>query len=219
MKGQSFRERLLDSTRGQILSLLRSAPRTVNDLAAALHLTDNAVRVHLVSLERDGLVQRTGRQPGVRKPHLSYGLTPDAEQIFPKAYGSLLRHFVETVSKRLTPRDLRASFREVGRAIARQFLSTLPKETRAAPLAGALEVLKELGGAASLQEENGKQVIRGNNCPLSAVTAHHPEACLIAEALLTELIGVPVKERCTQGPHPRCCFEIGGQGGAPKSKR
>jgi predicted ArsR family transcriptional regulator len=219
MKAQSFRERLLDSTRGQILTLMRSAQRTVNDLAAALNLTDNAVRMHLVSLERDGLVQRTGVQPGVRKPHVSYGLTADAEQLFPKAYGPLLNRFLETVSKRLTTRDLNASLREVGRTVGREFLNALPKETRAAPLAGALEVLKELGGAASLQEEDGKQFIRGNNCPLSAVTAHHPEACLIAEALLSELIGVPVKERCTHGAQPRCCFEVVAPAGEPRRGR
>jgi predicted ArsR family transcriptional regulator len=208
MKGQSFRERLLDSTRGQILSLLRTKPRTVNDLAAALNLTDNAVRAHLISLDRDGLVQRQGIEPGFRKPHVSYGLTADAEQVFPKAYGPLLNHFLETVSKRLTSRELNASMREVGRTVAREFIEALPKETRAAPLAGALAVLKELGGAASLQEENGKQFICGNNCPLSAVTAQHPEACMIAESLLTELIGVPVKERCIHGTRPRCCFEV-----------
>ncbi len=219
MKGQPFRERLLDSTRGQILTLMRNGPSTVNDLAAALNLTDNAVRVHLVSLERDGLLQRTGVQPGVRKPHATYGLTADAEQIFPKAYGPLFKHFLETVSKRLTARDLNASLREVGRAVAKEFVNALPKKGSTAPLAGALEVLKQLGGAASLQEEDGKQFIRGNNCPLSAVTANHPEACLIAEALLTELVGVPVKERCTRGPHPLCCFEVITRAGAQKSKR
>ncbi|MEO6789317.1 MAG: ArsR family transcriptional regulator [Chthoniobacteraceae bacterium] len=216
MKGRSFRERLLDSTRGQILSLLRTKPLTVNDLTAALNLTDNAVRAHLVSLERDGLVQRHGMEPGFRKPHVSYGLTADAEQVFPKAYGPLLNHFLETVSKRLTSRELNASMREVGRAVAREFIEALPKEARAAPLAGALEVLKELGGAATLHEEDGKQFIRGNNCPLSAITAHHPEACMIAESLLTELIGVPVKERCIHGARPRCCFEVtmsSGEGG------
>lgn len=219
MKGQSFRERLLDSTRGQILSLLRTTPRTVNDLAAALNLTDNAVRAHLVSLERDGLVQRHGMEPGFRKPHVSYGLTTDAEQVFPKAYGPLLNHFLETVSKRLTSRELNASMREVGRAVAGEFIEALPKETRAAPLAAALEVLKELGGAATLEEEDGKQFIRGNHCPLSAVTAHHPEACVIAEALLTELIGVPVKERCIHGARPRCCFEVAMSSGKTGRKR
>jgi predicted ArsR family transcriptional regulator len=208
MKGTSFRERLLDSTRGQILTLLRSAARTVNDLAAALDLTDNAVRAHLMSLERDGLVQRQGMQPGVRKPHVTYGLTADAEQIFPKAYGPLLNHLLESVSKRLSAQELEASMSEVGRTVAQEFIHALPKEIREGPLAGALEVLKELGGSATVHEEDGKQVIRGNDCPLAAVTAHHPEACLIAESLLTELIGVPVKERCVHGARPRCCFEV-----------
>jgi len=88
MKPQRWRERMLDSTRGQILALLRVESCTVNELAAALKLTDNAVRAHLISLERDGLIQREGSRPGLRKPHASYGLTADAEQIFPKASGS-----------------------------------------------------------------------------------------------------------------------------------
>ena len=47
MKPEHWRQRLLKSTRGQILALLRAENRTVNDLAAVLHLTDNAVRAHL----------------------------------------------------------------------------------------------------------------------------------------------------------------------------
>ena len=69
MKPQRWRERLLESTRGQILALLRVESCTVNELAAALKLTDNAVRAHLISLERDGLIQREGSRPGLRKPH------------------------------------------------------------------------------------------------------------------------------------------------------
>jgi predicted ArsR family transcriptional regulator len=56
MKPQRWRVRFLDSTRGQILALLRVESCTVNELAAALKLTDNAVRAHLISLERDGLI-------------------------------------------------------------------------------------------------------------------------------------------------------------------
>src|SRR5438105_11981707 len=105
MKPQRWRERILRSTRGQILPLLRMEARTVNDLAAALKLTDNAVRAHLVSLERDGLIQRQGSRRGVRRPHVSYGLTADAEQIFPRAYGLLFNHFLANVSKRLSRRE------------------------------------------------------------------------------------------------------------------
>ena len=57
----------------------------MNELAAALGLTDNAVRAHLLSLERDGLAHQSGTQPGFRKPHATYALTAEAEQIFPKS--------------------------------------------------------------------------------------------------------------------------------------
>ena len=55
MKTTGWRARLMESTRGKILDLLRTKEQTVNELAAALGLTDNAVRAHLLSLERDGL--------------------------------------------------------------------------------------------------------------------------------------------------------------------
>jgi predicted ArsR family transcriptional regulator len=208
MKSQRWRERMLESTRGQILTLLRTKSRTVNELAAALKLTDNAVRAHLISLERDGLIQRQGTRPGLRKPHASYGLTVDAEQIFPKAYEPLLNHLFASISKRLSSRELRASMRDVGRALANEHAHGLSKKTRAERVTAALDLLNKLGGAVTFQK-NGKQLIRGSGCPLAAITAHYPEACLIVETLLTKVIGVSVKERCTRGQPPRCCFELG----------
>lgn len=209
MKKQPWRERLLDSTRGRILALLRAKPRTVNDLAAALKLTDNAVRSHLVSLERDGLIHRQGTRRGVRKPHFSYGLAAGAEQIFPKAYGPVFNMFVGVIAQRLTASQLNVCMREVGRSVAREYIDGLPKKNRRERLAAAVDVLNELGGVATLHKENGRHFIRGSNCPLAAVTADHPEACLIAESLLTELVGTPVKQYCTKESPPRCCFKIG----------
>lgn len=199
---------MLDSTRGQILALLRVESSTVNELAVALKLTDNAVRAHLISLERDGLIQREGNRPGVRKPHASYGLTAEAEQIFPKAYGLLLNHLMSSLSKRLPVRELRASMREVGRSLAKEQTDQLKKKSRQERLLAALDLLKKLGGAATLHKTNGTSLIRGKSCPLAAITAHYPDACLIVQALLTEIIGVPVKERCTRGESPSCCFEL-----------
>ena len=42
--------RFLESTRGQVVLLLRRGARTVEELAQALGLTDNAVRSHLAAL-------------------------------------------------------------------------------------------------------------------------------------------------------------------------
>jgi predicted ArsR family transcriptional regulator len=208
VKTTGWRTRLLESTRGKILDLLRAQDRTVNELAAALNLTDNAVRAHLATLDRDGLVRQTGTQQGFRKPHATYGLTPEAEQIFPKAYGVLLDLLLIVISRQLSPKELRAAMREVGRRVADNHLLELNGKSRNERIDAALRILKDLGGSATFEESEGKHFIRGNGCPLAAVTSRHPEACLIAETLLREIIGVPVKERCIHGDAPSCRFEI-----------
>lgn len=208
MKTTGWRTRILESTRGRILDLLRAKEQTVNDLAAALGLTDNAVRAHLLSLERDGLVRQAGTQPGFRKPHATYALTADAEQVFPKAYGALLDLLLIVISKQLSPKELRAAMREVGRRVADNHLLEVQGKARDQRIETALRILKDLGGSATFEESEGKHFIRGNGCPLAAATARHPEACLIAEALLTQVIGVPVKEHCIHGSAPSCRFQI-----------
>ena len=208
MKHIGWRERLFKSTRGRILDLVRTQDRTVNDLAQALCLTDNAVRAHLASLERDRLVVHSGMKPGFRKPHATYALGPEAEQLFPKAYGRLVSLLMSIFSRQVEPRNLRDGMRAAGRAVAREHLPELRGRTRRQRIDGALGILKELGGAATFREENGKHFIYGNGCPIAAATANHPEACLLAESLLTELIGSPVKEHCIRGPTPSCRFQI-----------
>jgi predicted ArsR family transcriptional regulator len=208
VKHSGWRKRLFESTRGQILQLLRRKNRTVNEFAAELQLTDNAVRAHLLSLERDGLVYQCGTQPGFRRPHGTYALTADAEQIFPKAYGPLLDLILTVFSRKLTRSELRAGMREVGRKVANEHLREVEGKTRQQRINAALRILSDLGGAASFEKSEGKHFIRGHGCPLAAATGHHREACLIAASLLSQIIGAPVKECCVRQPAPSCCFEI-----------
>jgi predicted ArsR family transcriptional regulator len=208
MKITGWRMRLMESTRGRILDLLRTKEQTVNELAAALDLTDNAVRAHLSSLERDGLAHQAGSQPGFRKPHATYALTPEAEQIFPKSYGVLLDLLLIVISKQLSPKELRAAMRAVGKRVADNHLLEVKGKSRNGRIEAALRILKDLGGSATFEQIDDKHFIRGNGCPLAAATSRHPEACLIAETLLSEIIGAPVKECCIHGSTPSCRFEI-----------
>jgi predicted ArsR family transcriptional regulator len=75
-------------------------------------------------------------------------------------------------------------------------------------LEAAVGVLNELGGLAELEERDGDFVIRGYSCPLTSVVPDHPEVCRMAEALLTELTGLPIHEYCDRRESPRCCFEV-----------
>jgi predicted ArsR family transcriptional regulator len=208
MQTTSWRTALMESTRGRILDLLRTKEQTVNELAAALRLTDNAVRGHLLRLNRDGLARQSGMQPGFRRPHATYSLTPEAEEIFPKSYGVLLDLILIVISRQLSPKELRGAMREVGRRVADNHLLEIKGKSRKQRIEAALRILKDLGGSASFEQSEGKHFICGNGCPLAAATSRHPEACLIAESLLSQIIGAPVKEHCIHGSAPSCRFEI-----------
>lgn len=201
-------KRFFESTRGQIVSILRSAPCTVEDLAAKLNLTDNAVRAHLATLERDGLVRQSGLRRGPRKPHFTYVLTDEADKVFPKAYDALLNQLIAVLKTRLSPPELETALREVGRAMA----ATAPAgqnadlETR---VQSALKVLEAIGGAAEIVKQEDKLMIQSNSCPLAAAVAVHPEVCQLAESLVAEIVKAPVHEQCDRSGRPKCRFEIG----------
>ncbi|HZC83420.1 MAG TPA: ArsR family transcriptional regulator [Rubrobacter sp.] len=206
-------EKFFESTRGQIVTLLRRSNRTVEDLARALDLTDNGVRAHLAVLERDGIVRQRGsvrRSSGGGKPAYVYELTREAEDLFPKAYEPTLSRLLDVLSDQLGSEESEALLRSVGRRLAEEH--TTRADGTHARLEAAVEVLNELGGLAELEERDGAVVIRGYSCPLAGVTPDHPEVCRMAEALVGEVAGVSVQEYCDRGERPRCCFEIASAG-------
>jgi predicted ArsR family transcriptional regulator len=202
-------EKFFESTRGRMVTLLRRSGRTVEELARALGLTDNGIRAHLAILERDDIVRQRGsvrRGSGGGKPAYVYELTLEGEDLFPKAYEPTLRRLLDILSERLGSDESQALLRSVGRRLVEG--KTVPTQGTRARLEAAVGVLNELGGLAELEEQDGTLVIQGYSCPLAAVTPDHPEVCRLAEALVAEVAGVPVHERCDRSERPRCCFEV-----------
>lgn len=205
----SASERFLNTTRGRIVGLLRREPLTVEDLARQLGLTDNAVRAHLATLERDGLVRSAGvrRPPKAGKPATLYELPPEADLLFSRAYPPVLNAVLEEVITRLPAEQADALLAAVGRRLAEPMLPPAgagPHER----LLAAVGVLNALGGAAELEESPAGPVIRGCGCPLGNAVSRRPETCRAVESLLTEVVGAPVRQCCRHGERPSCCFEV-----------
>lgn len=207
MRRTGLDSRFFETTRGKIVSHLRSGNKTVNELTETLGLTDNAIRANLLTLERDGLVRQSGLVKGFRKPHFSYALTAEARQLFPKAYDSLFNGFVAELKTRLSPSSIVEALRSVGRRFgireARDTEATLDER-----IDESLAALEELGGAATIEKQDQKIVIRGEACPFADVVSEHPEVCQLAEAMVQEIVGEPVKEVCDRSGSPKCCFVI-----------
>ena len=200
-------EHFFASTRGRILRLIWRGPRTVDELATELGVTDNAVRAQLLALERDGLVQQQGTRRGQAKPSYLYGLMPEAERFFPKAYGQVLGQLLEVLNESLPGQAVVEALRETGRRLGTT-RSRAPG-SQAERLAAAAARVEELGGLIDLDSMGSTSVIFGRSCPLASVATSHPEACQLVGALLADMIGGSVREQCerTAWP-PRCRFEL-----------
>lgn len=207
MMAKEWRQRMLSSTRGRVLSLLRRGPRTVAELAAAVELTDNGVRTHLAALERDGLVRQEGVRRTGGKPSYVYELTADADALFPKGYASVLSEVLAYVREQSGSEGLRSFVR----AVAQRAASRLPFGERAdlrSRVDAAAGVLAELGGLAEVVEDDEAMHIRGYSCPLSSVVKDNPETCALAEELVRSIVGTDVEECCDRTGTPRCAFSI-----------
>jgi predicted ArsR family transcriptional regulator len=201
-------DRLMETTRGRIVTLLREGDRTVEELAGALGLTDNAIRAHLVSLERDGLVQQGERRGGrVGKPATIYRISPQVDLLLSKAYLPLLTGLLEALGARVPADQLRGLLQEAGNRMAsgvEQPRGDLERRVNAAS-----ELLNRLGGLSSVERKEGAFVIRSRGCPVAAAVRERPEVCEALVSLLADLTGAQVQSCCQRGDRPSCCFEVG----------
>jgi DeoR family transcriptional regulator, suf operon transcriptional repressor len=197
----------LKGTRGRIVDLLRRAPLTASEIAARLGLTHNAVRVHLVALQHEGLVREGGLQRSASRPAVVYELVSGAEAVFSHAYIPFIAHLVRLLGERLPQAELDDLMRAVGHRLATEWPRLRGDLEQRVGAASAL--LEELGGLNEVERVNGSFVIRGYGCLLAEATHSRPEVCRAMESFLGELVEVPVRECCERGERPRCCFEIG----------
>lgn len=209
MASGKYEKRFQESTRGRVVELLRLKSRTVEELAQELRLTDNAVRTHLATLERDGIVRQEGvrRGIGAGKPATVFGIPSHAEARFSEAYVPLLLGLLQELGTRHDEREMHDIMAGVGRRLAADQAAS---GDRAARLRTAAILLRDLGALADVTEENGKVTISGHGCPVGLAVANHPAVCRAIETLIEAIVGEPVHEHCDRtGVRPCCRFVIG----------
>ncbi|MCC6771984.1 MAG: helix-turn-helix domain-containing protein [Gemmatimonadaceae bacterium] len=197
-------------TREQIVALLRRDQRTVDELAAAVGTTDNAVRSHLAILERDGLVRVEGvrRTPGAGKPAVLYGLNPAADEVASRAYPAVLVALVDVLLESTPGPEAEAMLQEVGHRLARA-IGGEARGTVEQRIEAAAAALIALGGDVEVTRTDEGLVSQGHGCPLGRAVSSRPEVCTAVESFVSDVAGATAIQRCDHGERPRCRFAMG----------
>ena len=204
------RQLLTTGSRGRIVALLQRGALTADEIAAELGLTGAAIRAHVTSMERDGVVQRAGQRTGTTRPSQTFTLTPEVEQLLSGAYVPLLIELVRQSAALVDPETLRALMRNTGRGLAAAFPRSAGSDGSLAERLNDVSVLlnEQFGSTMKVETVNNHYVLRGFGCPLAALTGNHPTVCLAIESLIATLLDTRVRDCCDRAERPRCCFEI-----------
>jgi predicted ArsR family transcriptional regulator len=195
-------------TRARVVDQLRQGPCTVDQLAVALGLTDNAIRAHLAALEQEGVVRQEGvrRSGSAGKPAVIYGISPAAEVAFSRVYAPVLAALVDSLSERFTRAELEQVLRIVGRRLGEA--QAAPAGNLARRVRAVSVLLNGLGAVTTVETKNSHVVLHGASCPLAVAVSRRHEVCLAVEELLAVLIGARVERQCQYHDRPVCQFEL-----------
>jgi predicted ArsR family transcriptional regulator len=196
----------LGGVRTRILESLFGREMSVVQLADELGHTPTATRVHIRAMLRDGLVERAGRRKGVTRPFAVFRLTAQAERLLSPALIPFVHTLLEVYESVALNAGPMALMEKAGRSLATSLQRHRPPAVSlSARLHHASDLLNDRLGARTWVDEP-ELALRGNTCPLAALTTKHPSVCAALEATVAELIGSPVVACCDRSDRPRCCF-------------
>jgi predicted ArsR family transcriptional regulator len=193
------------STREEIVHLLQRGPSTVEEVAQSAGLTPNAVRSHLATLGRDGLVERMGFRKGSGRPARLYRLTQKALNDLSEAHRPFLAALVRVLAQELPSDRVRELLVATGRSLAP---SLPPEADYAARRKAALAALRGLGADVEAIEDAGALVIKGFACPLGDAVRSCPDVCHAVGALLEDVLHRKVASECRHDGRPACRFRV-----------
>ena len=201
-------------TRRAITKLLKTeGPIDSAQLAERLGLTAMAVRQHLYSLQREGLVSAEQRPVPIGRPAKFWRLTREADRLFPEAYAELSVALIDSVKDAFGDEGLE---RVLTSRCARQRMDygkrIRPNDSLEKKLQELAKVRTEEGYMADIKTEGeGSYLLIENHCPICAAANACQGFCATELDLFRSVLGPGISveraEHIISGDH-RCVYRV-----------
>jgi predicted ArsR family transcriptional regulator len=168
---------------------------TIDQMAASLNITRNAVREHVSALERDRLVAPAAFTVTGGRPGRVYALTDRGLALFPKHYDLMARMLLESLVANLGGPGAEEELTKLGERIAAQLKARIPPGSPAAKASAVAALMAELGYEATSAEANGEPVIEAQNCVYHELAKRNQIVCALDRALIAALADSKVEHQ------------------------
>ncbi|MCM3115513.1 methanogen output domain 1-containing protein [Neobacillus sp. MER 74] len=182
----------------------------MSELASLLDMSGEAVRQHLLHLERDGWIVRISeKQNGIGRPHIRYQLTSAGEHLFDKNYDHLTIEVIDTMVKHLGM----SALKNLLAAMVEERVREWEPKLLGLNINERIKVLKDFyvkdDSYMEIDKKGKDYSLIERNCPFHNVALERPILCSVTVSVLTRLLGCKVyREQRLQNGDGCCAFRI-----------
>ncbi len=198
------------SRQDQILTLLLNASSgmSIDEMAAKLEISRNALKQHLVVLEKQQWVKEAALNSTGGRPARSYILTEQGINRFPKQYAWFCHLLIDELAAEMDSQALEAMMWKLGVKLGKSLLPQFAHLDAPQKMAALVELMQSLGYHAALESADGQPGIKAVNCVYHDLAQQHPEICHFDQALITTLLNKPIQQTaCMAKQDCACCFK------------
>ena len=201
------------STRQTVLTLLKTQGQlNAAELAKQLHLTEMAVRRHLNTLERDGLIRPIIIRQAVGRPTHRFQLTEQAEHLFPRNYHVLALDLLEELEDDPeTAALVERLFEGRKRKLVERNAYRMEGKSLREKVTELAAIQNDGGYMVQLHDEEDVLILNEYNCPIAQVAKRYQHACQCELALFEHLLDAEVERtECLAEGGDKCSYRITG---------
>lgn len=199
------------STRKVILTMLKvKGPLSVGEMAKELGITEMAIRRHLNTLERDGLIASRLVRQAMGRPTNLYSLTELSDDLFPKKYQHLALELLEELRQEEGEQRVSRLFERRKLRLYNKYRQRMEGKTLEEKVS-ELADLQNASGYMVLWEKDGEgsYVLKEHNCPIAQVANEYQQACQCELSLFQNLLQAHVERtECLAKGGSKCVYVI-----------
>lgn len=199
------------STRDTILHMLKTqGPLSAKSIASTLLVTEMAVRRHLGSLEKEGVIETELIRQAMGRPLALYRLSPHAESLFPNKYSTLTLDLLDELAEEAGEELVTRLFERRRDKLRQRYESGVSGKELADRVRTLTDIQNDNGYMAECEQtDDGKYVIKEHNCPISQVANQYNQACSCELELFSSLLQAKVERtECLASGGCRCVYVI-----------